>query len=737
MYAQRLACRILGFSWSGSGQGGSTDLPGRVTAVAVALLTLCVVPTARAESDRAISGTVYDRSSGMLLEGATLSIEGTAWAAHTDAAGHFVLRAVPPGTWTLVVERYGFQSRRLNAVELRQGFEQTLHVALDPLPVVLRGQEVASRRPDRLAVRRVEMSQAQAAGQESIAQVLAEIPGVRVYGSSETPGGVRISVGGEPAERVAVLLDGVPLSGGPDGAVDLAAIPPAAIRAIEVRPGGQSAAVGDAGVGGAVNLITTADSPEADGTTEVKIAAGQFAAYRAALSQRVPVASGEGQLALEGFRRGSRFSYPAGDTTATRDGVHSEGERLFARLGGVPRGVEALGFVYRAENGVPGPLEQATPDATSSDRRVRCQGQWQWGKERAQHGAAALWYESTREHYRSPQIYKADAELREGYLGGRLDLGISGRTSDGQIALESRHRRLEGIDNQRPDQSFGVHERTEYAVRGGFGHRGRLPLGSAQIRITGALDIEGGTRGIISPRADLSWSAAGGFELHGGWGRSFRRPGLTSLFWKSDAYAAGNPGLRPERASEWDIGAGWFRGGVVVETRYFERDVTDIIVWERDFTGKYKPQNLRAAWIAGREDHLAIETSRGKPSVALDYTHVFTAAYDRSGEPNNDGRTLVFTPRHTHQFRLSGEVGRVSGRFLGRWVSARFTRRANTKSLPPYRVFDASIEVQGRRAAPNVTVGISGENLTNEYIELLERYPSPGRSWSVTATIGF
>jgi outer membrane receptor protein involved in Fe transport len=737
MRTRRAACRVLRLLFSGSGQSSNSALRRRVTVVTVTLLTLCVVLTAHAESDRVISGTVYDRASSMLLEGVTLTIEGTAWAVHTDAAGHFVLRAVPPGTWTLVVERYGFRSRRLDAVELRQGFEQTLHIALDPLPIVLRAQEVASRRPDRLAVRRFEVSQAQAAGQESIATVLAEIPGVRVYGSSETPGGVRISVGGETAERVAVLLDGIPLSGGADGAVDLAAIPLAAIHVIEVRPGGQSAAVGDAGVGGAVNLITTPDSPAPDGTTEVKIAAGQFAAYRATASQRMHVASGEGQLTLEGFRRGSRFSYPADDTNASRDGVHSKGERLFARLGGIPRGVEALGFVYRAENGVPGPLEQATPGATSSDRRVRCQGQWQWGKERAQHGAAALWYESTREHYRSPQIYKADSELREGYLGGRLDLGISGRMSDGQIAFESRHRRLEGIDNQRPDQSFGVRERIEYAVRGGFGHRGRLPLGSAQIRITSALDIEGGKRGIISPRADLSWSAGGGFELHGGWGRSFRRPGLTSLFWKSDAYAAGNPDLRPERASEWDVSGGWFRGGIVIETRYFERDVTDIIVWERDFTGKYKPQNLRAASISGREDRLAIEKSRGKTTAALDYTHVFTAAYDRSGEPNNDGHTLVFTPRHTHQFRLSGQVGRMSGRLLGRWVSARFTRRANTKSLPPYRAFDASIEVQCRRAAPNVTVGISGENLTNEYIELLERYPSPGQSWSVTATICF
>ncbi|MEW5700972.1 MAG: TonB-dependent receptor [Candidatus Zixiibacteriota bacterium] len=717
----------------------SDGIGGRVGRRAFFLFVAFVVTapaTARAESERAISGTVYDRASGSPLEGAVLTVDGTAWASITDAGGRFSMRSIPPGEWSVMVTRVGFQPRHLASVAVREGFEQTLHISLIPAPVVLPGQQATGQAPDRFAVRRIELSSTPQSPSQTIEQALARVPGVRVYGSSETPGGVRVSVGGEPAERVAVLLDGVPLSGGGDGSVDLAAIPPAAIRAIEVHPGSQSAIAGNAAVGGVVNLITSTDDPAAAPPTELHAFGGAFDHYEAGTSQRLLLGGGEARFTLDGFRHGPRFSYPSGDTNAIRTGVASHGLRVFTRFDNLPRHIEALAFVYRSTNGVPGPLEQRTPDATNDNDRFRCQVRWQAEMPEAMQAAAAIWYENGREHYRSPQLYKADAESNEETWGGKADLVLHGRSLSGGLTVEMRSRRLEGIDHLRPAQSFGVRQRMEHAVRGQVAHSGSLPIGSGTARVTWAWDIETGGQSILSPRADLSWSGPGAIVWHGGWGRSFRRPELTSLFWKADAYAVGNPDLRPERASEWDIAVGWFPRRVVAETRYFERDVTDIIVWDRDFAGRYTPRNLRAASVVGREDHIAVVPCERLVSLTLDYTHVFTGANDASGEPNTDGRTLVFTPRHIHQFRLSGEWRRFGATVLGRWVSLRYTRRANTKTIAPYRAFDASVTVVCRRRAPRLTVSLSGENLTNEHIELIERYPSPGRALSGAITVG-
>ena len=83
--------------------------------------------------------------------------------------------------------------------------------------------------------------------------------------------------------------------------------------------------------------------------------------------------------------------------------------------------------------------------------------------------------------------------------------------------------------------------------------------------------------------------------------------------------------------------------------------------------------------------------------------------------------------------------GRWRGRFHGRWASARFTRRQNDrgKSLAAYRVLNAMGRVELRRHHPGISISVHVDNISNEYIELLERYPMPGRSVSLATNITF
>jgi outer membrane receptor protein involved in Fe transport len=141
--------------------------------------------------------------------------------------------------------------------------------------------------------------------------------------------------------------------------------------------------------------------------------------------------------------------------------------------------------------------------------------------------------------------------------------------------------------------------------------------------------------------------------------------------------------------------------------------------------------------IVGREDHATL--SLGQDACVIDYAHVFTGAYDRSSDINYNGETLVLTPRHTHDASIALAYARTGLRARGRWVSLRYIRRQNNpeKALRPYRVFDVSARYRVHRTSPDVTVAFGVDNLTNEYYELLERYPSPGRTWHATTTVSF
>ncbi len=692
-----------------------------------------------AESERSITGIVYDSITGSPVEDALVRVIGTAFATRTTASGCFELCSVPTGRWQVDVRRIGYFPSAPVLAEVVEGFERRIRIALSPSPVPLPAQQVEHTSVSlqrETGTRRYTSEQIARAGHRTLADALDAIPGVRVYGSSESPGGTRVSVGGASPERVAVLLDGLPLAIGANGAVNLDVIPLAAVASIEVTPGSQSAGVGDAAIGGAVNLRTRSDASE--GQQRAEFSDGSFGTYRGVVTVAPAILQFIPHLTLEKYGRGSRFTYPDGDSTAVRQGVGINGWRGF--LGLSPTTVQAWhvsAFVHRSKVGAPGALEQLYPGAANENTRVRAQGVWEHTTHPGSILGVSLWYESGDDRLRSTRPVPFNAEMRERFLGARLRGQRTILKAVGQLFAEFVSRRLEGRDYQRPNLAFGVRHRQEFALRGAARRTAGLGPCAMTLALSSALDGDNRFPPAYSPRIDLAGSLPFGLSVRSGWGRSFRRPLLTSLFWKADAFSVGNPDLRPERASEWDLAAVFRRWGITADSRYFVRHVRDIITWERDFMGRFQPRNVARAYVFGREDHLAVAAFRG--AISADYSHVFTGAYDRSGELNHDGMVLVMTPRHTHELSLDASLGRWSGRVSGRWISAREILRQNNrnKQVRPYGVIDGFVRAAVRRRKPAMQAGLRVDNITNTRVDLLVRYPSPGRAWSAEMTVQF
>jgi len=710
----------------------------RSLTIAAAFLICLAGWTGTTLGGQLVQGIVSDASTGLPVEGAEVRLEGTPAVTVTDARGRFVLPSVPAGVWQLAVNRIGYRAATETDFEISEGDAPVHYVRLTPLPVVLPPQTVESATHEttpEAGIRRFTREQIAGAGHRDLAEALDAIPGVRIYGSSETPGGTRVSVGGESPERVAVLLDGLPLATGVDGAVDLDPIPLSAIQSVEVRAGSQAAIAGDAAMGGSVNLITRSILPKGQETIDLR--GGSFGAYRGAVAGQQQFSSFSAQLVYERFGRGNEFAYPDGDTSATRNGVGEDGSRAFLGVtSSRPGQWQALAYTYGNDVGVPGALEQSTPGATTDRKQTRVQSRWRLDHQPWEIGAA-FWHESAQERYQSPIRFPKDSDFRERFTGGKLNATLNKSVVDAGLEGEVRNRRLEGIDHLIPDSSFGIQHRLESTVRGRTRIAGLLAGLQASCAATVALDADDISSPVTSPRIDLGLGLPYGLSVRGGWGRSFRRPPLTALFWKGDVFSTGNPNLRPERASEWDAGLRLTRGPLTFDSRYFERHVEDIIVWERDFTGKYKPQNVPSSFSVGREDHANVRLL--DELLTFDYSHVFLDARDRSGETNHDGYVLVLTPRHTHDCDITLDRGRWQGSFSGRWVSIRYTRRQNDKgkTLRAYRLLGAHARVMLHQASPDLSLSVHLDNITDERVELLERYPSPGRSISVATNITF
>jgi len=74
--------------------------------------------TAHAQTGK-ISGVATDAATGQPIEGVQVQVQGTRLGAATQANGRFFIISVPPGTYTVVARRIGFQSVELANVTVR------------------------------------------------------------------------------------------------------------------------------------------------------------------------------------------------------------------------------------------------------------------------------------------------------------------------------------------------------------------------------------------------------------------------------------------------------------------------------------------------------------------------------------------------------------------------------------------------------------------------------------------
>jgi outer membrane receptor protein involved in Fe transport len=97
----------------------------------LAVLVLCAVVTDVAEAQTGkLTGVVTDAQSGQPLEGAQVVLQGTGLSALTSANGRFFLVNVPPGTYTVLVRRLGYQPVEARGVFIQIDVTRTQDVAL-------------------------------------------------------------------------------------------------------------------------------------------------------------------------------------------------------------------------------------------------------------------------------------------------------------------------------------------------------------------------------------------------------------------------------------------------------------------------------------------------------------------------------------------------------------------------------------------------------------------------------
>lgn len=203
-------------------------------------------------------------------------------------------------------------------------------------------------------------------------------------------------------------------------------------------------------------------------------------------------------------------------------------------------------------------------------------------------------------------------------------------------------------------------------------------------------------------------------------GRNFRYPGINDYFWPT----GGNPDLKPEIASEADLGFTLkkykqFNAG----THIYIKQTRDWIIWLPK-QGLFYAQNMENVRSFGIESNLGYNRNTQNLAFSTDLMYHFNRNYSLTNNPGL--HQMIYSPVHTIKNLLKLGFRSNTITFFQAWTSKVYISTDNIYYLKPYYLLDISFDRAFRIGKSHSRWFISVNNLLNTRYQTIENYPMPG-----------
>jgi outer membrane receptor for ferrienterochelin and colicins len=226
------------------------------------MLLLCsAAGFAEKKTDANINGHVTNKSSKEHLPFISVAIKGTTTGTVTDVTGHYYLKNLPTGNFTVSVSGIGFKSSE-QQVKLVAGKTLEINFEIEEDQIMLEGVVVSSNRNE---INRKEASTIvnvispkifESTNSVCLAQGLNYQPGLRVETNCQNCGFQQVRINGLDGPYSQILIDSRPIFSALAGVYGIEQIPANMIERVEVVRGGGSALFGSNAIAGTINIIT-------------------------------------------------------------------------------------------------------------------------------------------------------------------------------------------------------------------------------------------------------------------------------------------------------------------------------------------------------------------------------------------------------------------------------------------------------------------------------------------------
>jgi iron complex outermembrane receptor protein len=517
---------------------------------------------------------------------------------------------------------------------------------------------------------------------------------------ARVPGGLfgDIRMRGTHYAGVLVCIDGVRWNDPQTGHFNLEIpIPLDMVDRIEVLTGSQCAFFGSEAVGGVINVITR----RPDRRTEVRAEGGSYGAASTSALVESSEGAWHGRIFAshdrsDGFITDRDFSLTQAVAEAGRDLPAGHVRALYTFLDN-RFGAQGFYGAYPSREATTGQgllLSSVLDQAAFEGHATKVDATWRRHDDNFVLFRDQPWL---YQNIHTDETFQLKAVAVLGKWGGTTFTG----------ALEASQDRLASarLGDRRTDREAGTLEA-----------QGDLASGLA-FQANLREDHYSTWGSILTPGAGLTWFPSSHLKLRMAWGRAFRAPSFTELYYASPAQV-GNPALLPERAESMEGGLDLYgQGGTVLSFTAFHRTDRDQIDWTRS-----QPSQ---PWAAANIGSVEVEgLSASAAFQALPRLRCTAGwAYTRQKVPQAD-LTSLYAPnavRNEVSLAADADLG------LGTRLATAFTYKQRTLPGPD----PALLSFRLARTYRTLEVFLKGENLLDRHYEEIVGLPMPGRTFSL------
>jgi vitamin B12 transporter len=731
-----------------------------------------------------ISGIIVDRA-GAVIPGVRITVRdehgSIVRTTTTDAAGAFALTGLAPGTYSALVEISLFAPLTQHLTVPSSGSAPPVRWVLESASYAETVVVTARRADTRLAetpqtVEVVDAADIERTVAADLTDVLKKNAGVDVVQYSGVLSGIGIR-GFRPQfsginKRSLLLVDGRP-----SGVTNLATLLLDDVERIEVLKGAASALYGSSAMGGVVNVITRQSRGRVGGN--VRLGAGSFDASEIAGRAGGNVArhvdfdvAGNLFDQRHDFRMGNgeirpATSYKTFDGTARlgvdlADGWRIDGHATDYR----GRDIMTPGDLFSGVN------SQGSKNLDRSSEDARMNGRL------GSHELSLTGYRATEsgDTYNVTTTNPLDLPFLP-YLTFENDLTWTGVQARDSWSWSRRHSLIVGFDYEKVTSVGRSYTRTgertapfsaDAAKRtAGFYAEQTVKLrdGATVIALGGRLDRitsetletplktnfapSESTFTVFNPSLGIKQALVGNLRGHFTIGRAFipAEPSMltgftTTVVGGRTQITQGNPDLRPERSTSFDVGAEWTPARSRFDVTLFRTVVRDRFISNVIVSNPPPPDPIVVSVSNGLSAHISgvdVEVDRRVGShvgVFGNVTHYFARKERLAGGAEQD---ILNVASSTVRAGVDVDFGRLGARVSGRYVLG---RKDNDFSAPGFPIIDyadfATMDASATyRLARQHAILLAINNVFDTFYYEKLGYPLQGASFKLSYRVGF